>query len=181
MEQFLCRVCGHTEYQKAHGENFYSCAGCSAVFTDPKLFCAPAVKVKFLSGKASMPAKMTPAATAYDLFSARDQTLLPGAVALLATDIALELPPNFEAQVRCRSGMAKQGIQVANGIGSIDADYRGPVGVLLFNSTAKEYRVEKGDRIAQLVIAPAVHFGLERVETLSDTTRGQGGFGHTGR
>lgn len=102
--------------------------------------------------------------------------------AIIPTGIFMELPPGFEAQVRPRSGLAaKHGITVLNSPGTIDADYRGEVGVILVNLSKEAFKITDGERIAQLVIAK--HEQIEWVETsvLSDSERGQGGFGHTGR
>jgi dUTP pyrophosphatase len=101
---------------------------------------------------------------------------------LVKTGIAIELQPGFEAQVRSRSGLAlKQGIIVLNSPGTIDSDYRGEVGVILYNAGSKPFYVNHGDRIAQLVIAPLVHANfIATGGTLSNTARGDGGFGSTG-
>ncbi|MEO1543436.1 MAG: dUTP diphosphatase [Pseudomonadota bacterium] len=104
-----------------------------------------------------------------------------GARALIPTGFALALPPLFEAQVRPRSGLAlKHGVSVLNAPGTIDADYRGEVGVILINHGQQAFKVSRGDRIAQLVIAPVWRADFEVVEHLPDTARGAGGFGSTG-
>ena len=110
------------------------------------------------------------------------QTLAPGERALIPTGIRIALPPGTEAQVRPRSGLAiKHGIALINAPGTIDADYRGEIQVLLINHGEEAYTVSRGDRIAQLVIAPVLR-GEWRVEVILETTaRGSGGFGHTGR
>ncbi|MGA1379137.1 MAG: dUTP diphosphatase [Chitinophagaceae bacterium] len=100
---------------------------------------------------------------------------------LIPTGLYIELPQGYEAQVRPRSGLAlKQGITCLNSPGTIDADYRGEIGVLLINLSGQEQVIQHGDRIAQLVIQPVVQFAWETVTELSDTQRGGGGFGHTG-
>ena len=105
----------------------------------------------------------------------------PRATALVPTSISIELPPGYEAQVRPRSGLAyKHGITVLNTPGTIDADYRGEVGVILINHGSTPFVVRRGDRIAQLVVARVEHVVWERADDLSDTQRGEGGFGHTG-
>lgn len=107
--------------------------------------------------------------------------LAPGARALVPTGLRLELPAGFEAQVRPRSGLAlRQGLTVLNSPGTIDADYRGEVQVLLVNLGDAPVLIQRGDRIAQLVIAPVVRAQLEVAASLSDTGRGAGGFGSTG-
>lgn len=100
---------------------------------------------------------------------------------LIPTGLSIELPPGYEAQIRPRSGLAlKQGLTCLNSPGTIDADYRGEVGVLLINLSKDRVVLKRGDRIAQLVVAPAVQATLVEVEVLTETTRGQGGFGSTG-
>jgi dUTP pyrophosphatase len=100
---------------------------------------------------------------------------------MVKTDIAIELPPVYEAQVRARSGLAKKyGIQVANSPGTIDNGYRNGIGVLLFNSSPHDFKVEVGDRIAQLTIGQAIQAELEEVDSLSETDRGLTGFGDSG-
>jgi dUTP pyrophosphatase len=107
--------------------------------------------------------------------------LAPGARALIPTGFALELPPGFEAQLRPRSGLAlKSGVTILNSPGTIDADYRGEVKVLLVNLGSEPFTVRRGERIAQLVVARVEHARIEPVPELGGTTRGQGGFGSTG-
>jgi dUTP pyrophosphatase len=107
--------------------------------------------------------------------------LAPGARALIPTGFALELPPGFEAQLRPRSGLAlKSGVTILNSPGTIDADYRGEVKVLLVNLGSEPFVVRRGERIAQLVVARVEHARIEPVSELGGTTRGEGGFGSTG-
>lgn len=109
-------------------------------------------------------------------------TLEPGARALVPTGLRVEIPQGFEMQIRPRSGLAlKQGISLPNTPGTIDSDYRGPLGVILINHGTEPVTIQHGDRIAQAVIAPVVQAAFELAETLSDTDRGTGGFGSTGR
>lgn len=108
-------------------------------------------------------------------------TLAPGERAVVPTGLTLEIPPGFEAQVRARSGLAlKKGLALANGVGTIDADYRGEVGVILVNLGAEPVTLARGERIAQLVVAPVVRALFERAPELNGTARGAGGFGSTG-
>lgn len=108
-------------------------------------------------------------------------TLQPGDRKLIPTGLAIALPAAFEAQVRPRSGLAlKHGVTVLNTPGTIDADYRGEIGVILINLGQQPFIIERGDRIAQLVVQRLVAMTLNEVETLDDTARGAGGFGHTG-
>lgn len=109
-------------------------------------------------------------------------TLLPGERRLIPTGLHIALPPGLEAQVRPRSGLAyKHGITVLNSPGTIDADYRGDVGVILVNHGQEAFVVAPGDRIAQLVVARYETFTWTPVETLEETARGEGGFGHSGK
>ena len=108
--------------------------------------------------------------------------LLPLERALIPTGLFMELPVGYEAQVRPRSGLAaKFGITVLNTPGTIDADYRGEIKVILVNLSNKEFTILDGDRIAQMIIASHIQANLEEVEILSETDRGAGGFGHTGK
>ncbi len=108
-------------------------------------------------------------------------TLSPGARALIPTGLAIALPAGFEAQVRPRSGLAlKQGVTVLNAPGTIDADYRGEVGVILINHGDAAFTVSRGDRIAQMVIASVTQAKWAETENLGETTRGEGGFGSSG-
>jgi dUTP pyrophosphatase len=109
-------------------------------------------------------------------------TLAPGARDAVPTGLAIALPPGFEAQVRPRSGLAlKSGITCLNSPGTVDADYRGEVKVILINHGAEPFVIRRGDRIAQLVIAPVIQARWTEVDTLDETARGAGGFGSTGK
>jgi dUTP pyrophosphatase len=109
-------------------------------------------------------------------------TLAPMARQIVATGLRVELPPGYEMQIRPRSGLAlTHGISLPNTPGTIDSDYRGPLGVALINLGAEAFTVSHGDRIAQIVIAPVVQAQFALVEGLSETARGVGGFGSTGR
>lgn len=108
--------------------------------------------------------------------------LEPGARALVPTGLCMQIPVGYEIQVRPRSGLAlKYGIALVNSPGTIDSDYRGEVGVILFNTSEKPFEVTHGMRIAQLVIAPVLQAHFDEVSALDDTARGAGGFGSTGR
>jgi dUTP pyrophosphatase len=118
-----------------------------------------------------------------DLRANLDQPVLlaPGQRALIPTGLFIELPDGTEAQIRPRSGLAfKHGITVLNSPGTIDADYRGEVGVLLINLGQEPFEVKDGERIAQMVISRCLRIELEEVPDLRATSRGEGGFGHTG-
>jgi dUTP pyrophosphatase len=118
-----------------------------------------------------------------DLRAALERPLVvaPGERILVPTGLVLEIPKGFEGQVRARSGLAlKKGLALANGVGTIDADYRGEVGVLVVNLGSEPVALARGDRIAQLVIAPVARATFEEAADLVDTARGAGGFGSTG-
>lgn len=129
-----------------------------------------------------LPAYETEGAAGMDLRSADDTiTLEPGGRVLVATGLAMELPPDFEAQVRPRSGLAvKHGVTVLNAPGTIDCDYRGEIKVPLINLGDEPFTVERGTRIAQMVIAPVTRAEIVETGTLSQTRRGKSGFGSTG-
>lgn len=113
--------------------------------------------------------------------SEEDIVLKPGTRALVPTGLYIQLPDGFEAQVRSRSGLAlKQGVAVLNSPGTIDADYRGEVGVILINLGEHDFVVRKGDRVAQMIIAPYIMARFREVEELESSDRGAGGFGSTG-
>lgn len=130
-----------------------------------------------------LPAYATAHAAGMDLLAAveRDVVLAPGQRAIVATGIAIALPEGFEAQVRPRSGLAaKNGVTVLNAPGTIDADYRGEVGVILVNHGQDSFTINRGMRIAQMVIARYARAQWSEVASLSETARGAGGFGSTG-
>ncbi|MGL5083447.1 MAG: dUTP diphosphatase [Microcoleaceae cyanobacterium] len=116
-----------------------------------------------------------------DLFAVAERAIAPGASQLIPTGISIELAIGTEAQVRPRSGLAlKYQITVLNTPGTVDAGYRGEIGVILINHGKTEFQVTKGMKIAQLVIAPVLQVDVEEVQELTETTRGTGGFGSTG-
>lgn len=132
-----------------------------------------------------LPAYQTAGAAAADICASFPDrcglTLAPGARALIPTGLAMEIPPGFEVQIRARSGLAlKQGLALVNGIGTIDSDYRGEVGVIVVNLGQEPVTIAHGMRIAQAVLAPVTRATFELTEELSDTARGAGGFGSTG-
>lgn len=146
-----------------------------------------AVPVQRLDHAADLPLPryQTPGSAGVDLLAAVAEpvTLAPGARALVPTGICIALPPGYEAQVRPRSGLAlKHGITVLNAPGTIDSDYRGEVGVILANLGAEPFTVERGERIAQMVVAPITRIVWQSVgAALPETGRGAGGFGSTGK
>jgi dUTP pyrophosphatase len=131
-----------------------------------------------------LPHYQTEHSAGVDLYAAVDtETVIgPGEWKLIPTGIAVAIPEGCEGQVRPRSGLAlKHGIGMLNAPGTIDADYRGEISVILFNFSERPFTIRRGDRIAQMVFARVVKATFEKVDVLSDTARGAGGFGHTGR
>jgi dUTP pyrophosphatase len=131
-----------------------------------------------------LPAYQSAGAAGLDLLAAVETpvTLAPGARALVPTGLAVALPAGFEAQVRPRSGLAaRHGVTVLNAPGTVDADYRGEIKVILVNHGQAPFTVDRGERIAQLVVAPVTTATLLAVDSLDETARGEGGFGSTGR
>lgn len=139
------------------------------------------VSFKRLSPDAVLPGYAHPGDAGMDLCSAQSLTIPPGGRALVHTGLAMALPAGYEAQVRPRSGLAlKRGISVLNTPGTVDEGYRGEIGVILVNLGDADFTVSKGDRIAQMVVAPVTRAQVVEVEELGDTDRGEGGFGSTG-
>lgn len=131
-----------------------------------------------------LPAYQSTDAAGFDLLAAIDGTieLLPGQQAMVPTGLAMAIPPGFEGQVRPRSGLAaRHGVTVLNTPGTVDADYRGEVKVILVNHAEEGYMIARGERIAQMVIAPVTRAELIETDDLDDTKRGGDGFGSTGR
>ena len=142
------------------------------------------VRVLLEDHAVAAPAYQSDFASGLDLVAAiaAEVEIAPGQVVPIATGIRVEIPPGYEGQVRARSGLAaRHAIGVPNAPGTIDADYRGEVIVLLVNFGSRPYVVKRGDRIAQLVFAPVARATLHVTSALSATARGDGGFGHTGR
>ena len=140
------------------------------------------IRIKRLREHAALPRYMTAHAAGMDLSAALDEVLelAPGKRALVPCGFAIAIPEGYEGQVRPRSGLAlKHGLSIPNAPGTIDSDYRGEVCVLVINLGEEAVRIAPGDRIAQLVISPVTRAELDEVESLDDTSRGSGGFGHT--
>ena len=130
-----------------------------------------------------LPEYSTPLSAGFDLRANLEniEILKPGERKLVGTGLFIALEPGYEAQVRPRSGLAlKKGITVLNAPGTVDADYRGEVGVILYNASNEDFEIVPGERIAQMVIAKYERINWEQVETLDETERGAGGFGHSG-
>jgi len=144
------------------------------------------IQIKKLPGSEDLPLPryMTPHAAGMDLYAAvtDDIILAPGERALVPSGIAIALPEGHGAQIRPRSGLAiKHGITLLNAPGTIDADYRGEIKIIMANLGHESFTICRGERIAQMVVAPVVTAALNAVETLPETERSSGGFGHTGR
>jgi dUTP pyrophosphatase len=134
--------------------------------------------------KNTLPAYETAHAAGMDLRADVETTVVlkPMERKLIPTGLYIELPESFEAQIRPRSGLAfKHGIGIVNSPGTIDADYRGEIKVLLINFSAEDFEINTGDRIAQMVVAKHERVNWEQVEVLNETQRGEGGYGHTGK
>jgi len=141
------------------------------------------LKIKITSKSGLLPAYETEGSAGMDLRACLEEPveILPGKRYLVPTGLAIELPQGYEAQIRARSGLAvKFGIGLVNGIGTIDSDYRGEIKVPLINWGEEPFRIENGDRIAQMVIAAYERAEWEIADSLEETERGAGGFGHTG-
>ena len=139
------------------------------------------LKVKRLSEDAVLPAYAHPGDAGLDLYSAVAASLDPGERKLIGTGISIELPPNTEGNVRPRSGLAlNHGVTVLNSPGTIDAGYRGEVGIILINHGRVRFDVQQGMKIAQLVVTPCVTVNVQEAPDLAGSARGHGGFGSTG-
>ena len=141
------------------------------------------ILIKRLSKEVSLPKYETSGSSGMDLAANIDKkiNINPGKTAIIPTGLALSIPKGFEVQIRPRSGLAaKNKISVLNTPGTIDADYRGEIKVILINLGKEVFEVEKGLRIAQMVVSPVIQVKLEEVENLNETGRGKGGFGSTG-
>jgi len=140
------------------------------------------IKVKKLSNLAQIPAYQTEEAAGFDLHSIDDIVIKPSERKLIATGLAFDIPAGYEIQIRPRSGLAyKHGITVLNTPGTIDSDYRGEIKVLLINHSNENFEIKVGERIAQAVIKEVIQAKFEEVEVLSETVRGEKGFGSTGK
>lgn len=142
------------------------------------------IKVKKLKPDATVPTMGSKFAAGADLYSAEDADVVigPGETKFIGTGLAMEIPEGYVGLVYARSGLAcKRGLAPANKVGVVDSDYRGEIKVALHNHEKEAQTVEKGERIAQMVIAPYLSVNYEEADALSETERGEGGFGSTGR
>ena len=141
------------------------------------------IQIKRLSSSVSIPKYETPGSSGMDIAAHITNNIIinPGQKALVSTGFSIAIPRGHEVQIRPRSGLAiKKNITVLNTPGTIDADYRGEIKIILINLGKEEFIIENGDRIAQMVVCPVVQASLKEVKELSDTERGSGGFGSTG-
>ena len=141
------------------------------------------VKIKKLNQKAILPTYQTKHAAGMDLYACLDETIIikPMQRVIVPTGLSIELPIGYESRIHARSGLAfRDGICMANGTGIIDADYRGEYGILVLNISDKDFVVEHGARLAQLVVSKFEHVVWNEVDDLTETERGAGGFGSTG-
>ena len=127
------------------------------------------------------PCYMSEGAVGMDLYAAREECLAPGEIKLISTGIKVAIPSGYELQIRPRSGLATKGIGIVNSPGTVDNDYRGEIKVCLINHGRCPFVIDKGDRIAQAVLSPVARARIRCVDVLDLTSRGEGGFGHTGR
>jgi len=140
------------------------------------------IKVKKLSKLAEIPAYQSEEAAGFDLHSIDDVVIAPNERKLISTGLAFDIPAGYEIQIRPRSGLAyKHGITVLNTPGTIDSDYRGEIKVLLINHSNEDFEIKAKERIAQAVIKEVIQAEFEEVEELSETKRGEKGFGSTGK
>jgi len=138
------------------------------------------VKIKKLSASAMTPKRAHPGDSGFDLFSVVDTNIQPGEHCLIPTGISMELPPNTEAQIRSRSGLAlKHQVVVLNSPGTIDSGYRGEIGVILINLGSHPIKIKKHMKIAQMVIKPILNVRIEVTKSIKKTKRGSHGFGST--
>lgn len=141
------------------------------------------MKIKVISLSGILPRYETEGSAGMDIKAYLEEPVMlkPGKRALIPTGLFMEIPEGFEVQIRARSGLAvKHGIGLTNGIGTIDSDYRGEIKVSLINWGEEDFTINNGERIAQMVVSRYEKAELEEVEVISETTRGSGGFGHTG-
>lgn len=141
------------------------------------------IPIKRIHENAKLPVYQTEGSAAADVFACNKEsvTLQTGEIKIIPTGLVFEIPVGYEVQLRARSGLsAKHGICLANGVGTIDADYRGEVGVILINLGTEPFVIELGMRIAQMVVAQSQQVTFQEIDTFSETERGAGGYGSTG-
>lgn len=140
------------------------------------------IYIKRIDKGLPLPEYKSKGASGMDIYSRIDVTLMPSTYDVIPTGISVELPEGYELQIRPRSGLAANyGIGILNAPGTIDADYRGEIKVIMFNIGKKPYRIKRGERIAQAVVSSVIKSEIVEVDQLSETTRGNRGFGSTGK
>jgi len=137
------------------------------------------VRIKRLHPDAKIPQHKSDEAAGFDVYAIEEKIIAPGEVALIPSGTAIEIAPGFALQIWDRSGLSIKGIHRLAGL--IDSDYRGEIKIVLYNASKQEYKIEKGDRVAQIAIVPVVRAEFEEVNELSETARGDGGFHSTGK
>lgn len=141
------------------------------------------IKIKIVDG-GKLPSYETPGAVGADCYARIEEPVFleSGKMVTIPLGFRVEIPEGYEMQIRARSGLAKKhGIGIVNGLGTIDSDYRGEVNTILINHSIFDYKIQPGERVSQAVIAPVIRAEWEEVEELSETVRGEGGFGSTGK
>ena len=184
----LFQIFGHSWIKHELVMEDYACLDCQKAFvldTETNILkpFEEMIQVKVLrdGGYSELPQYTTEQSAGLDLRSVETCTIPAHGRALIATGLFISLPKGYEAQIRPRSGLAlKKGITVLNTPGTVDADYRGEIGVILFNTTDEDFLVERGERIAQMVVSRYEQIEWQEVDTLDETERGEGGFGHSG-
>ena len=139
------------------------------------------IKILKLNKTLPIPKYATNGSACMDVYSSIDTFIYPDETQVIPLGIAVEIPKWYELQVRGRSGLSKKGIIVSNGIGTIDSDYRGEIGMILTNLTSEVFKITQGDRVGQVCLSQVIPISFEEVEQLSETERGAGGYGSTGK
>lgn len=192
MTKFICRVCGNSNYDTINAitESFNNngshirqvcfCTNCGTVFSDPKRFCLPTMKFKKLDENATEPTKSYTTDTGFDLYACEEKVCPAGKVTKVKTGITFVFPDHYGCQVRCRSGMGSKGLSLANGVGTVDNEYRGDVSALILNTTEEDYLVSVGDRVTQVIFEVVFPYELEETFDDETTNRGENGWGSSG-
>lgn len=144
------------------------------------LFNRFTLKVKKLSDDAILPTYAKDGDACLDVYAVSDYNLPVKQTTIVKLGIAVDLPTNYELQVRARSGLSSKGLVISNGIGTVDSGYRGEIGIILYNSTSKVFKITKGDRVGQITVRKVPRVDIKEVSEISETDRGTGGFGSTG-
>ena len=191
--KFICRVCGNNNYdtvnvavqrfgvEGANVQTLCFCADCGSVFFDPKKFSLPTMKFKKLMYSAQEPTKSYTTDSGFDLYAAEEKVCPAGKVTKVKTGITFVFPKRYGCQVRCRSGMGSKGLSLANGVGTVDNEYRGDVSALIHNTTDEDYTVKIGDRVTQVIFEVVLPYMLEETFDGDETNRGENGWGSSGK